>query len=120
MKIKLSTTIICALLLQTTLIGIACEEYLKCLLQKQNKLIKHSGHDLKKLFSTLPKTQQNNLKKQIAADDDFDSKFSNIKNSFTTWRYPYEIEESEINLDFLRKFCALLRLECEIELEGMV
>ena len=97
----------------------ACEQYLKCLLQKQGNLRRDAGHKLKELFDSLPPEDQQYIADQLQMSD-FTELLVSISEAYVEWRYIYELESSAINLDFLRKFCALLRLKCDCELEEMV
>lgn len=99
--------------------ALACEQYLKCLLRKQGNLHKNVGHELKGLFDSLSSESQQYIVDQMQTSD-FTELLISISGAFIKWRYIYESESGAINLDFLRKFCALLRLECDCELGGMV
>lgn len=83
-------------------ISFACELFLKTLL-KINDLPLIGGHDLSKLFCSLPKTIQNEI---IGSDDGKEFAFHLKQNSclFEEWRYIYECQLGSINLDFLFSF----------------
>mgnify|MGYP000631005449 CR=1 FL=1 len=92
-------------------ISFACELFMKTLLKiSDDKLI--GGHDLSKLFCSLPEKIQND----IIGSDDCDRFALYLKQNsclFEEWRYIYENQPRSINLDFLFSFAE--KMSCSID-----
>ena len=63
-----------------------------------------SGHKLKELFGALePPTQQLIIAAVGLARPEFDSSLEAASNTFVEWRYVYEQESANANIEFLSK-----------------
>ncbi|PXX52046.1 hypothetical protein DFR60_108131 [Hungatella effluvii] len=106
----------------------ACEVFIKTLLVIHDVSVKEmrgkkacDGHDLKKLWVLLKEkdcetTTLVELKMQeffrSPNKSIFDELLESISNTFDYWRYIYEKDDGNINLNFLRIFRLLLREVC--------
>ena len=89
-------------------ISFACELFLKCLLVKNDILIKK--HNLKHLFDKLDDTQKEQIKRRTKATD-FNAILEIHSEYFENFRYFYEKskEVSMVNLSFMFSFANSLK-----------
>ena len=91
----------------------ACELYLKAILTHDN--VPYStkgtdGHDLKKLFATLPDVRKTFIIERMPFDfsSDFNEMLEEIRFAFKEWRYWFEGNASHASCLFVGAFCDVL------------
>lgn len=92
-------------------LAFACELYLKGFFSG-----KKSGHYLHTLFEEIPEVIRNVIRLECiqngiaSSEDGFNSRLLNISNAFAEWRYFYEDEKTDLELDleFLKRFAFCL------------
>lgn len=100
----------------------ACEVFIKSLLVFRDMSIEQlKGHELKKLWYMLKKRDgetaqlvEHRMLEIFKSEKEnmFDELLGNVSNAFEYWRYIYEKDAGNINLNFLRCFRNLLREVC--------
>ncbi len=107
----------------------ACEVFIKTLLVIHGKTLskedKHNLQELWKRFKKLDDTTavfiEERMRKWFNSDNEdlFDELLREASNAFVHWRYIYEMEDGDLNLNFLRGFRLFLRDECCRQLFGI-
>ena len=100
----------------------ACEVFIKSLLVYHGETFEEiKGHELKVLWDKFREKDNNttsivgqNMQEWFESEDVnmFDRLLNEASNAFEYWRYIYEKESGNINLNFLRGFRVILREIC--------
>ena len=94
--------------IQPTIVNfiLALELYLKCLLTIEGKEFAKS-HQLSKFFKAIENRSQNDIATQLGYTDIslFLAEITKIDKALIEWRYIYEHDNKQINIEFLKAFC---------------
>jgi len=90
------------------------ELYLKAILLEENNPSK--GHKLHVLFKELKiETKESIIKLCNLSSNEVTEKLQNISNLFVEWRYIFELESANLNLEFLKVFSIAVRKSAELK-----
>lgn len=101
-----------SLISSALLYALSSEISLKTLAKREGIRIEKQ-HDLKNLFDLLPEETKNRIKESVEGyDENFDTLLEANKKTFIEWRYFYEKDNLNVDLDFVRKFSLAANNEC--------
>lgn len=95
----------------------ACEVFLKTLIVLDGK--EQRGHQIKVLWDALDTENRVAIVERIidgtnVKEEEIAERIDDISNSFTEWRYLYEVPGLSVHIGFLEKFTLILRdIVCE-------
>ena len=94
--------------IQPTIVNfvLALELYLKCLLTIQGKEFK-KNHQLSEFFKALDAHSQKDIMAQLRYTDILllQAKITEIEKVLIEWRYIYDYDNKQIDIEFLKAFC---------------
>ena len=98
--------------IQPTIVNfiLALELYLKCLLTIKGKEFR-KNHQLSEFFKALDGRSQKHIAAQLRYQDIslFLTKVTEIDRALIEWRYIYEYDNKQIDIEFLKAFCRITK-----------
>lgn len=88
----------------------ALELYLKCLLTIQGKEFK-KNHQLSEFFKVLEESSRKEITDRLGYKDEelFLAKIEEIDKALIEWRYIYEHDNKQIDIEFVKSFCRITK-----------